>query len=199
MSRDITASGFSLDSNIPTAPAPIRVPARKPRLGLTGARRRFGPVDGAWWPYSRDAVAELPHLVDALDARLPERVTRVNVQYSGWDNIPRTLRVGDRTIRVGWFHSGDPHLITLTTRDRITTQLLVVPADTPHSVAALAMSTARSGQNAARPADILSASRATDLDVAVGRSRTASHAEELWDSEGGRIAATRRTGASAVR
>lgn len=172
----------------PVAPARTTAPAEDaaPQIRLGMARLpRFGPIDGAWWPHSRDTATEVRALVTTLDARSPQYVTRVNVQLAGWDDIPRKLDVGNRElgdhlIRVGWFRSGDPHLVTVVTRDRVTTQLLVIPPQTTEALAATAMATATSGTNTAQPVAILDAGRPVGTSV-----EPASEAELRWDDEGG--------------
>src|SRR5690242_6012303 len=51
--------------------APSAIPAGPPpaRVSFDPALIRRGAVDGGWWPHSRNAHAELPALIAALDAR----------------------------------------------------------------------------------------------------------------------------------
>lgn len=156
-----------------------------PRLNLAPPPR-FGPIDGAWWPYGRSADGELRALVAALDGVLPQPVTRVNVQLGGWDDIPRKLNVGGREVRVGWFRSGDPHLITVTTTRHATIQLLVIPAHTTPAMASIALAIAASGTNTAHPVTILDTSRSiAETHRAADQDRSLPEAELDWDNEGG--------------
>jgi hypothetical protein len=162
----------------PATPSEKRAPIR---LGLSQASR-YGPIDGAWWPYGRDASDEIRALVTELDTRLPQEVTRVNVQRSGWDDIPRKLGVGARQIRVGWFRSGDPNLLTVVTRDHVTTQLMVIPPHTAEAAASAAMAIAVSGTNNAQPDAILGSGRSEGDDQV----EAAAEAESARLGEGGK-------------
>jgi len=166
-----------------TRPPPTRPDAERAPIRLGLARARFGPIDGAWWPYDRDTAGQLRALVAELDGLLPQRVTRVNVQRSGWDDIPRRLSVSARVVSVGWFNSGDPNLITVVTRDGITTQLLVIPPHTAEAAASTAMAIAMSGTNSAQPGAILAAGRAISDDDEWPGAPT--EAESVWLGEGG--------------
>ena len=93
----------------------------------TRAGRR---LDGAWWPRSRDAAAELLALAPAVRAHLGGPLRRASLNIDSWGpDQPRRLRVGDVLVRIGWFHTLDPATVTLGGRsdDRIT--LLVIPPD----------------------------------------------------------------------
>jgi hypothetical protein len=165
----------------PATPGEERAPIR---LRLSQASR-YGPIDGAWWPYGRDASDEIRALVAELDTRLPREVIRVDVQRSGWDDIPRELSVGARQIQVGWFRSGDPNLVTMVTRDRVTTQLMVIPPHTPEAAASAAMAIAASGTNTAQPDAILGSGRSTVGDDQAEAAAEA-EAEAVWLGEGGK-------------
>ena len=103
----------------------------------------YGPqptLDGAWWPRSRNLAEELPALIVELRER-GTRVSRVLYNPATWDSPPaRKLATDGRVIRVGWFRSMDPHVLTVTTSggaDRL--DLLIVPPDTPDDAADRAM------------------------------------------------------------
>ena len=91
---------------------------------------RGQPLEGMWWPRSRDAAAELPELIAAASLRLGGPVTRVSLNIDSWDP-PREARlsVSGQVVRLGWFHHIDPHLVTVGrgTQDRIS--IAVLPAD----------------------------------------------------------------------
>jgi Family of unknown function (DUF5994) len=61
------------------AGAPSAIPTGFPsaRVSFDSALIRHGATDGGWWPRSRNARAELPALIAALDAR-------PGVRVSGW-------------------------------------------------------------------------------------------------------------------
>lgn len=72
------------------------------------------PPSGAWWPRSRSAAVELQTLLPVAGHHLGGPVTRVSLNIDGWDaDQPRRLRVGDRLVRLGWFHSLDPATVTV--------------------------------------------------------------------------------------
>jgi hypothetical protein len=83
------------------------------RLSVTTDLRRRGAVDGAWWPRSHDAAAELPALVTALGDRLGHLVRWAGLSVDTWQNIPRKIAIAGRVVKVGWFHAIDPRIISL--------------------------------------------------------------------------------------
>lgn len=90
--------------------------------------------EGAWWPRSGDAARELRDLVPAVSEHVGGAITRVSLNMDAWSgDHPRRLRLADRIVRVGWFHSIDPAIVTLGrgTFDRVT--LLLVPFDLSES------------------------------------------------------------------
>ncbi|SEG79948.1 hypothetical protein SAMN05444920_104774 [Nonomuraea solani] len=92
-------------------------------------------MDGAWWPSSRDAAAELPGLIAAVD-RLLERVTlRVGLHGDAWQHIPRRIPAHGRQVRVGWFRYTDPRVITLSFASGEPVVLLIIPSDTAGAAA----------------------------------------------------------------
>ncbi|WP_157518655.1 DUF5994 family protein [Herbidospora mongoliensis] len=150
----------------------------EPRISLNPLLDRTGTVDGAWWPGTRDATAELPGLISAVDLRAGRPVLRVGLYQEAWDHIPHRVPAAGREVRVGWFLSGDPDLIILSFAGIGPITLLVIPADTPHDPAAAALALAAAGTTGVRPADIL---RPPAPDEGTpGRD---------WESEGGHAAA----------
>ncbi|TKK86552.1 hypothetical protein FDA94_20825 [Herbidospora galbida] len=99
------------------------------RLSLSPALDRTAVADGAWWPRSRDATAELPGLIAAVDQRMGRATMRVGLHADAWDDIPHRIPARGRQIRVGWFRHSDPRMITLTLDGRQEVALLVVPPD----------------------------------------------------------------------
>jgi hypothetical protein len=88
-----------------------------------------GYLDGAWWPRSDAADPELRELLPAVGAHLGGPVFRVSLNIDAWGaEQPRRLRLPDHLVRLGWFRTLDPAVVTLgrSTRERIT--LLVVPS-----------------------------------------------------------------------
>jgi hypothetical protein len=91
----------------------------------TAAGRR---LDGAWWPGSLDASAELGALVPLVSEHLGGPVKRASANIDAWDpDQPRRLRVGDGLVRIGWFRTLDPATVTLGRRSDERVTLLVIP------------------------------------------------------------------------
>ena len=132
-----------------------------PRVSFDPALSSGGAVDGGWWPHSRNAPAELPGLIAALDSRPGVRVQRLSVHRDDWDDIPHRLTTdkGHR-IRVDWFTIIPHHTISVTTAGKGTIELLVVPPGTAEGTAVTAMTMAATGPGGAQAGDILTASEA---------------------------------------
>ncbi|WP_245769959.1 DUF5994 family protein [Streptomyces radiopugnans] len=151
-----------------------------PRLSLVPAGSAPAPLDGAWWPRSRDLGAELPALTAVLDP-LWGRITRVTVNPTHWPTVPRKVPVAGHVVKVGWFLAEqDPHgLLLLSYRVGHWTLLVVPPQTTPVSAAWLM----------AAASDPLGTSTASRLMEEAARLRTVAEAdravEAVWDSEGG--------------
>lgn len=76
-------------------------------------------LDGAWWPPSRDAVAELADLVIALDAAQAQ-VSLIMLNPGDWQSHPRRIEADGRSVRVAWIGDLDPTVvIARTTYERI--------------------------------------------------------------------------------
>jgi len=106
----------------PSAPLPVR-------LSLAPYEAVPGGLDGAWWPYSRDLVEELPLLVQAMDG--VGTITRVILGIQLWPGIPHQVAVGRGYVTAGWSVSGqEQNVISLCSyRDGFRT-LLVIPPTT---------------------------------------------------------------------
>lgn len=163
------------------APAATPEPAARLSLGSTRDRRR-GPVDGAWWPRSRDATAELPGLIAAVDRRLGRNTFRVNLALTAWDNIPRRIPVPGRTIKVAWFRTIDPLTVSLTIAGAENLILVVIPPDTSAATAHNALANVTAGDLS--PVDVLSTARAMTL---AETGQQYHNAEAGWDNEGGHL------------
>ncbi|GLW11256.1 hypothetical protein Misp01_63840 [Microtetraspora sp. NBRC 13810] len=125
------------------------------RLSLSAAPNPRATVDGAWWPRSRDAAAELPALIAAVDRRLGRTTLRVGLHAGAWEHIPRRIPARGRQIRVGWFRNTDPHLISLISSGAEPVMLLVVPPGTADGPATAALTLAAPAAPGLSPADIL--------------------------------------------
>lgn len=135
----------TIDLGAPSAPDPLLTTPLAPplpaRLSLTPETTRSGQLDGAWWPRSRDLMAELPALVAALEARWG-RVTRVTVNPTRWPVVPQKVPVTGHTVHVGWFIEQDPDKLILLSYTIGRWDLLVIPPKTPPGAAARLMAAA---------------------------------------------------------
>jgi hypothetical protein len=126
------------------------------RLRLDPIPSRTTVLDGAWWPRSTNAVAELPGLVEAL-AGLRGEITHVLLNAAEWDlPHPRRAEVGGRVLRLGWYASQPAGLVTIMSefgRDRF--DLLVVPPDASGASAETALTTAADATNKRHTSDLL--------------------------------------------
>jgi len=104
---------------------------RTPRLPL---RLRLAehpgkqPLDGGWWPQSRDLTVELGDLVDHFPPKRG-RVVRAIFSPTDWDDAPRRVPTARGYVKVGFDPNDDTHVIVLMTSDRQELCLLVVPPD----------------------------------------------------------------------
>lgn len=168
------------------------------RLALIDPPAERTTLDGAWWPRTRSLGDELPGLVEELHRR-GIRVTRVVYNPDAWEAAPRRLAADGRTIRLGWFPSIDPQLLSLTTemrRGRL--DLLVVPPDTTPAAAQQAFTAAVDHADRRTPTALLAAVHSTGSPVpaprsaadrvGVGKAAPAeAEATAVWDSEGGHL------------
>ncbi|MFI7643971.1 DUF5994 family protein [Nonomuraea sp. NPDC049400] len=113
----------------PASPAIPRVDSAL-RLSLHPVLDRRAVVDGAWWPYSRDAAAELPGLIAAVDQRLGRTTLLVGVSRDAWQRIPRRIPARGRQVRIGGFRHADPHVVVLFFATAEPVALLVIPPST---------------------------------------------------------------------
>ncbi|MFJ2779387.1 DUF5994 family protein [Kitasatospora sp. NPDC087315] len=139
----------------PSAPGPWSVPGVPllPRLVLEPTMSRSGMFDGAWWPRTKDARAELPDLITALSVHLGP-ILRVGLSTSAWYHIPRSVTVDGQSVRIGWFPAS-AETISLTRGFEDHFLLLVVPPGTEPGTAAAAMAGASAPGNHSPAAELL--------------------------------------------
>ncbi|MFD4634497.1 DUF5994 family protein [Streptomyces sp. NPDC058284] len=107
-------------------PPPSR-PLLRLRLAPLGALPQA--IDGAWWPHSYDAPAELPGLLAGLP-RAWGGVSSVTFNGAMWSVPPDHLRVADRVVRLHRSPTAPlPHTVVLLSPGRGRWDLLVVPPD----------------------------------------------------------------------
>ncbi|MFD5111218.1 DUF5994 family protein [Streptomyces sp. NPDC058391] len=121
------------------------------RLRTTSARD--GPLDGAWWPHSRETEVELPALVTALTEHLGP-LTRIGLDTVAWDEAPGRLIIDGRAVRIDWSPTGDDTvLVTRGENDHFA--LLVVPPRATRDAAREAMAKAVLAGNSTEARQIL--------------------------------------------
>lgn len=132
----------------PLAPsASERVPLRI----LLDDGKPSGPLDGAWWPQSRDLQVEGADLID----HFPDVVGRVErLLYSppDWDaghgrSGTHAIAATRGTVKVGSFPGDDTHVMVLKMASGRRVRLLVVPWATEPSAAARLMEQAAEDGN----------------------------------------------------
>ncbi|WP_033037770.1 DUF5994 family protein [Streptomyces monomycini] len=162
---------------------------RTARLRLTPTDRRSGPLDGAWWPCSRDLVRELPALTAILDL-VWGRITSVTVNPTCWPVIPRKVAVNGHVVRVGAFGAEqDPHELFLASYTVGRWDLLIVPPETAPDRAAALMLAAADPHNALTASGLLKT--VGPPTVASGRrtagTRNVPPGAVEWENEGGAV------------
>ena len=113
-------------------------------LRLTLAPGDAGPLDGVWWPQSRDLQAEVSDLVD----HFPEgatRIVRATFSPPDWEEGPKRVSVRHGYINVGSSPHDDTHVMMVRTSDRRELCLLVVPPSMPREQAQAALDAAVPG------------------------------------------------------
>ncbi|MEU8962821.1 DUF5994 family protein [Streptomyces sp. NPDC048491] len=131
------------------------------RLALTPAGRVPGPLDGAWWPHTRDLSLELPPLAAALDERWG-RITHAAVNPALWAAIPDKVLLpglGGRVMRVGWSTEQDPQELLLRSYTIGCWHLLVIPPETGPPTASQLMASASHPQNPFTASALMTAPR----------------------------------------
>ncbi|MEV2272361.1 DUF5994 family protein [Nonomuraea africana] len=123
------------------------------RLLLEPTESRDGLLHGAWWPRSHDLRRELGGLVTELGRSLGP-ILRVRVDHDAWNDVPSSLMVSGRFLRVGDFPS-PAGTITVIRGDQDGFLLLVVPPETTAARAASLMVAAARADNGTCAADLL--------------------------------------------
>jgi hypothetical protein len=160
----------------PLEATPFTADTTRLRLGIGDSAHTL--LDGGWWPRSTDPEAELPGLILAID-HLRGPVLRIALSAGGWESHPRAVRVGARTIRLGFFASQPTALLTALCSGNRRVDLLVVAPTVDTRSAEAAMAVAATANNVVRAQHIIgqgddnAPTPAADL------------AEQVWTSEGG--------------
>ena len=124
-----------------TAGPVVGSPAVEERLRVKPPGAVKGCFDGAWWPRSREPVAEFSALVTALAADSGP-VDRIGFNPGAWDLAPRRLALESGFVRLAGFFGLDRHtIVVIGPRIRRLT-LLVVPAGADPAAAERALEAA---------------------------------------------------------
>ncbi|RVX45008.1 hypothetical protein EDD27_7784 [Nonomuraea polychroma] len=154
------------------------------RLSLHPVLDRRAVVDGAWWPHSRDAAAELAGLIPAVDRLLDRVMLRIGVHQDAWQRIPRRIPARGRQVRVGWFRHADPRLITLIFAAAEPVVLLVIPPDTAAGPAEATLKLTAQDTTGLTVDAILTLAH---LPPDPAPRATAAHSSARWENEGGAV------------
>ncbi len=125
---------------------PLRLQFPDPELKL--------PLDGAWWPQSRNLTAELADLVDNFPAERG-RVVRANFSPPDWEDEPRRVPIARGYVQVGFSPHDDTHVMMLRTSEREEICLLVVPSGMSPEQGEAAMQAAVTPRYATSPGALL--------------------------------------------
>ncbi|MEU4804156.1 DUF5994 family protein [Actinosynnema sp. NPDC023587] len=145
-----------MTSGPPPTPFPADRSRPLPRLRLKPPALPVGHVDGAWWPRSRDLVAELPALAGALADRLGV-VERVVFARTFWGTAPEHVEFDGRTVTLLGFAALDTDVVQVSSTDHRHVDLLVVPPDADGRAADRALALASASDHTRLPAQILAA------------------------------------------
>jgi uncharacterized protein DUF5994 len=166
-----TSPTGSISSPAPTERVPLRI-----RID-TGSHG--GPVDGAWWPQSRDLQTEAADLVDHFPP-LVGRVERLLFSRPDWDTVSgaptlRRIHAARGAVKVGSFPSDDTHVMVVKLSSGRGLRLLVVPSATEPGPASRVMRQAADHRNTRPPSALLGLSGADPGETA----------RSAWDDDGG--------------
>ncbi len=114
------------------------------------------PLDGGWWPQSRDLTAELGDLVDNFPTALG-RIVRVIYSPPDWDDAPRRVPTKRGYVKAGFDADDDTHVLVLMTSDRQEMCVLVVPPELSRSKGEEALLAAVTPGYATSPTALLTA------------------------------------------
>ncbi|MFF4779058.1 DUF5994 family protein [Microtetraspora fusca] len=106
------------------------------RLNLDSVPDSRRAVDGTWHPSTRDASAELPPLIAAVDQRVGRVPLRVDLDPDVWDDIPRSFPARGRLVEVNGSRDIDSRLVVLTTTGAIRISLLLTASGAASAPAA---------------------------------------------------------------
>lgn len=114
-----------------------------------------GPLDGAWWPQSRDLQREAADLVDHFPG-LVGRIERLLFSRPDWDAVSgapsmHRIQAARGAVKVGSFPSDDTHVMIVKMSSGQRLRLRVVPSNTEPGLASRVMQQAADDRNTQRP------------------------------------------------
>ncbi|MGZ6753665.1 MAG: DUF5994 family protein [Nocardioides sp.] len=140
----------------PSTTDPARSPLRLSLQEHPGA----SPVEGAWWPWTRDLQDESADLVDHFP-RSVGYIDRLLFSRPDWDlgdgDVPRKIRAARGPVKVGSFPRDDTHLMVLRLASGRRVRLVVVPASTSEAGARALLARAGTADNQRDAARLLGA------------------------------------------
>ncbi len=127
------------------------------------AGHRTRPLDGAWWPQSRDLEVEFADLVDNFPIEWGV-IARLLFSRPDWDTkdekeYPRTVLARRGSIKIGSFPGDDTNVMVAQLSSRHRLYLLVVPSGTPRGIAHSLISQATDDRNTLTAAELLEKAR----------------------------------------
>ncbi len=84
------------------------------------------PLQGGWWPQTRDLAVELAELTDHVSTEVGT-VSRASISPPDWDSPPRAVAGDSGMVKVRALPREDPHVVELRVSGRRPLRLLVVP------------------------------------------------------------------------
>ncbi len=108
------------------------------RLSLATTSPHQVPLDGVWWPRSRDLETETADLIDNFPAT-HGRIRHVEYSAPHWEAPDREIRTARGNVKAAVSHRDDAHVVVLTTSTGHTVRLLVLPATMTETAAGLIM------------------------------------------------------------
>jgi Family of unknown function (DUF5994) len=172
----------------PTASTPSPAPSERVPLRIRLDNSfQSGPVDGAWWPQSRDLQTEAADLVDHFP-HLVGRIERLLFSRPDWDAVSgnrgaRQIQAARGAVIVSSFPSDDTHVMIIEMSSGQRLRLLVVPSDTAPELASRVMKQASDDRNTDSPRTLLGLSWPDQSEIA--------HA--AWDDDSGNATQTAPT------
>jgi hypothetical protein len=114
----------------------------------------MGVIDGAWWPRTREPLAEFPAVIAGIERRLG-RPDRLAFNVNAWAEAPGSIVVDGQAVRLEGFRSLDERTVLVSGYGWHRLVLLVIPPEADERAAAAALTTAADPDNTEKAAQIL--------------------------------------------